>query len=87
MKTIVIDGPLEPERLQAELKSAAGLIEFRDAAGNLVARFERKRTLDEMRALVVDGDWPSDEELDRIAKHDQRYTTAEVLAHLRGLSQ
>lgn len=71
-----------------KLRAAGRVIEFRDETGTLIGRFERKRTFEEMKGLLENpDDWPSDEELDRIFREEPRYTTAEVIEHLRGLSK
>ena len=78
MSTIVIDAGL-----RAKLLAAKGIAELRDESGNLVGQF-------------IPADLPSPEDDDaigisqdevqrRLSTDCTTYTTAEVLAHLRGL--
>ena len=79
MSTVIVDA-----RMQQQLLDAKGEIEFRDQAGNLIVSC---RKLTNVRELVVDGEWPSDEELDRIEREDGEHTVEEVKARLRGLTK
>ena len=54
-----------------------------DASGKVVGHYFPKPTLDEFEPV---GGWPTDEELEAAANQPgPRYTTAEVIAHLRSL--
>ncbi len=54
-----------------------------DDQGNILGHYVPKLTLDD---VALEGGWPSVEELEAIAKHPgKRYTTQEVIAHLRSL--
>ena len=79
MSTVIVDAGM-----QQQLLDAKGEIEFRDQAGNLIVSC---RKLTNVRELVVDGDYPTEEELDRIAKMDGGVTIDKVLERLRGLSK
>ena len=79
MSTVIVDA-----MMQQQLLDAKGEIEFRDQAGNLIVSC---RKLTNVRELVVDGEWPSDEELDRIKREDGEHTVEEVKARLRGLTK
>jgi hypothetical protein len=76
MTTIVVDAAL-----RSKLVAAGRVAEFRDEAGELIGRFI---------PAGYSGDEPdlgiSDAELQRrLAPDCKTYSTAEVLAHLRGL--
>ncbi len=79
MSTVIVDAALGQQLLDAK-----GEIEFRDQAGNLIVSC---RKLTNVRELVVDGDWPSEEELDRSAKMEGGVTIDKVIERLRGLSK
>jgi hypothetical protein len=74
MSTIVVDATLKEKLL------AIGAAELRDEAGNVLGRFVPDEVIPE------DSDI-SYEEMERRANSDgPKYTTAEVLAHLRKLA-
>lgn len=79
MSTVIVDAAMGQQLLDAK-----GEIEFRDQAGNLIVSC---RKLTNVRELVVDGDWPSEEELDRSAKMEGGVTIDKVIERLRGLSK
>lgn len=74
-----------PDAVSQQLQALRGEIEFRDTTGRVIAR---GRTVVNLRELVADEDWPTDEELDRIAREDRgEHTPEQVMARLRGLTK
>lgn len=68
-----------------KLRDAQEFVELCDPAGVVIGQFVPR--FDPTKWEIV-GDQLSDEELDRLANSDQkRYTTEEVLAHLRNLER
>ena len=66
-----------------KLREANEFVELCDPSGNVLGQFVPR--FDPSKWEII-GEEPSDEELDRRANSDQkRYTTEEVLAHLRNL--
>lgn len=54
-----------------------------DDEGNILGTYVPRLTMDDMEP---DGGWPSQAEIEALAKaHGPRYTTAQVIAHLRSL--
>jgi hypothetical protein len=81
MNTVVIDAATRDKLL-----AAGGVVEFRDEAGNLIARFTRiDGPPTPPTGYEIVGDWPSDEEIDRRLRESKRYTAAEVEAFLAGM--
>lgn len=78
MTTVVIDGPTRDK-----LIAAGGVVEVRDEAGTLLGRFVK---LTQVGPHVIEGEWPSDEELDRRMREGRRFTAAEVEQRLRKLN-
>lgn len=77
-----------PAEMVERLRAAGRAVEVRDEAGRLVGRFEPHPSLDEVRQLVGPADWPSDEELRRLAQSDGPWFTPEqVMERLRGLTK
>jgi hypothetical protein len=80
MSKVTIDGAtLE------KLRAAAGeTVEMVDEAGNPVGRFVKYTRIGK---YVVEGEWPSDEELDRRLREGKRIPAAEVEERLRKLKE
>jgi hypothetical protein len=79
MSTVIV-----ADETREQILATNGEIEFRDAAGNLLAL---GRKVVNYRELVAPEDWPSDEELDRISKMEGGHTIEQVMERLRGLSK
>jgi hypothetical protein len=77
MSRVVIDGPTRDKLL-----AAGGPVELTDEGGNLIGRFVKYTRIG---GHVVEGDWPSDEELDRRTREGKWVPAAEVEARLRNL--
>jgi hypothetical protein len=85
MSTVVIDAVTRDRILAAA--AGNGVVELRDETGTLVAKVVRPLgPPTPPPGYVIEGEWPSDEELDRRMREDKRYSTAEVVAHLRRLN-
>ena len=80
MSTIVIDAAMR-ERFLA----AGGVAEVRDESGELVGKFYRSGPPAPPAGYVIEGEWPSDEEIDRRLREERSYTPEEVMERLRGL--
>ena len=76
MKSIVVDGPLRDELL-----AAGEVAELKDSSGRVLGRFVAVPPT----VYVVEGDLPSEEELDRRLRESRRFTTDQVIEHLRSL--
>jgi hypothetical protein len=79
MSTVVIDGPTRDRLL-----SAGGVVEVRDEAGNPIGKFVKYT---QVGPYLVEGEWPSDEELDRRTREGRRFTAAQVEERLRKLKE
>jgi hypothetical protein len=79
MSTVVIDGPTRDKLL-----AAGGVVEVRDEAGNPIGKFVKYTRVG---PYLVEGDWPSDEEIERRLRESKRYTAAEVEERLRKLKE
>ncbi len=79
MNAVVVDAPTRDRLL-----GAGDEVEIRDESGALIGRFTKLTGVGE---YVIEGEWPSDEELDRRAREGKRYTAAEVEARLRKLKE
>ena len=77
MTTIVVDAAM-----RAKLVSATSEAEVRDEDGNLIGRFLPAETPD---AEELDHGLSPEELARRLSPDCKTFTTAEVLAHLRGL--
>lgn len=81
MGSIVVDAATR------ELLLSGGKVEVRDESGALVCRVTRAK--DAWPApppgYVMDGEWPSDEEIERRMREGKRYTIEQVLERLRSL--
>ena len=81
MSTVVIDAATRDKIL-----AAGNVVEFRDEAGNLIGRFSRADgPPTPPPGYVIEGDWPSDEEIERRLRESNRYTAAEVEAFIAGM--
>ena len=76
MTTIVVDAVLRDK-----LVAAGGIAEFRGEDGTIIGRFVAA----EGTSPDADLDDVTDEELDRRALEEPRFTTEQVLDHLRRL--
>ena len=79
MSTVVIDGPTRDKFLAAK-----GTVEVRDEAGALIGQFTK---LTQIGPYVVEGEWPSDEEINRRLREGKRFTAAQVEERLRKLKE
>lgn len=79
MNAVTVDGPTRDKLL-----SAGGEIEIRDESGAVIGRFTKLTRVGEH---LVEGDWPSDEELDRRLREGNWYSAAEVEERLRKLKE
>jgi hypothetical protein len=77
MSTVIVDA-----KLRTQILAAQGEIEFRDEAGNLLAHGRRLANLQDQ---MVEGNWPTEEQLDSIAKMTGGVSTSQLLDHLRGV--
>jgi hypothetical protein len=82
MSTIVIDAAMR-ERFLA----AGGVVEVRDESGEVLGRFIRTGSPVPPPGYVIEGEWPSDEEIDRRLKTGAWHSAAEVEAFLAGLKR
>lgn len=81
MSTVVIDAAL-----REKLLAAGSVVEFRDESGVLIGRFARTDgPPTPPPGYVIEGDWPSDEEIERRLRESKRYTAEEVMERLRQL--
>jgi hypothetical protein len=99
VSTIVVDDALKAKLLGAgkvvEIHDEAGHVlgqfvttapllgEVRDGAGKLVVRFPAP----EPTVVVMQGEYPSEEELDRRLREDKSYTAEQVMERLRSLRE
>ena len=77
--TVVVDGPTRDKLL-----AGGGVVEIRDEAGEVLGRFTKFTRVGEH---LVEGEWPSDEELDRHTREGKRYTAAQVEERLRKIQE
>ena len=82
MSTIVIDAAMR-ERFLA----AGGVVEVRDENGELIGKFYRSSSPVPPPGYVIEGEWPSDEEIDRRLQTGPWHSAAEVEAFLAGLKR
>ena len=76
MKTIIVDGPIRDQLL-----AAGEVAELKDSPGRVLGRFVALPPA----VYVVEGELPSEEELDRRTRESRRFTTDQVIEHLRSL--
>jgi len=79
MNTVVIDGPTRDKLL-----AVGGTAEIRDESGALIGQFTK---LTQIGPYVVEGEWPSDQEIDRRLREGRRFTAAQVEERLRKLKE
>lgn len=79
MNTVVVDTPTRDRLL-----GAGGQVEIRDESGELIGKFVR---FTRMGKYLVEGEWPSDEEIDRRLRESKRVTAAQVEERLRKLKE
>lgn len=79
MSTVIIDGATRDKLL-----AASGVIEVCDEAGKLIGRFTKYT---HMGPYIIEGEWPSEEEIERRLREGKRYTAAEIEARLRKLKE
>lgn len=77
MSTIVVD-----KAMRAKLLAAGDLAEIRDESGQVIGRF---LAAPPPVVYVMEGELPSDEEIDRRLREDRSFTTEEVMQRLRSL--
>lgn len=79
MSTVTIDGSMRDKLL-----AAGGAAKLVDEAGNLVAEVV---VCYRSGKYVMEGDWPSDEEIERRLREGKRYSVAEVNERIRQLRE
>jgi hypothetical protein len=79
MSTVVIDAVTRDKLL-----AAGGEVEVRDESGAVIGKFVKYTRIG---PYFVEGEWPSDEELDRRTRESKRYSAAEVEERLRKLKE
>ncbi len=79
MNAVVIDGPTRDKLL-----AAGSEVELRDESGEVIGKFVK---LTRIGKYVIEGEWPSDEELDRRMREGRTFTAAEVEERLRKLKE
>ena len=79
MNAVVVDAPT-----RVRLLSGGGQVEVRDESGEVIGKFVR---FTRMGKYLVEGEWPSDEELDRRTREGKRVTAAQVEERLRKLNE
>jgi hypothetical protein len=83
MTTVVIDAATRDKLLAA----GSGWVELRDEAGKLIGKVILNTPPTPPPGYVIEGEWPSDEELDRRERDCKRYSAAEVEERLRKLKE
>ena len=79
MNAVVVDGAT-----RERLLSGGEQVEVRDESGEVIGKFVR---FTRMGQYLVEGEWPSDEELDRRMQEGKWYSAAEVEERLRKLKE
>ncbi|OWK38159.1 hypothetical protein [Fimbriiglobus ruber] len=79
MSTVIIDGATRDKLL-----AASGEIELRDETGTPIGKFVKYTKIGK---YIVEGEWPSDEELDRRTREGKRYSADQVEERLRKLKE
>ena len=82
MSTIVIDAAM-----RERLLTAGGVVNVCDESGAVLGRFIRSGSPVPPPGFVIEGDWPSDEEIDRRLQTGPWHSAAEVEAFLAGLKR
>ena len=83
MNTVVVDAATRDKLLAA----GNGVVAVQDETGKLIGRFVVDGPPTPPTGYVIEGEWPSDEELDRREREGKRYSAAEVKAFLAGLKR
>ena len=83
MTSVVIDAATREKLLTA----GGDVVEVRDEAGQVIGRFTRSGPPTPPAGYTIEGEWPSDEELDRRLREGSWHTAAEVEAFLAGLKR
>jgi hypothetical protein len=99
MKVVVVDNDLKSKLLAArddvEIRDANGrrlghffahpqpVAEVRNEAGEVLKRYPEPNGI----TIVVEGDWPSDEEIERRLRDEARFTPEQVMERLRSLRE
>jgi hypothetical protein len=81
MNAVVVDTATRDKLLAA----GNGVVAVQDESGRLIGRFVVDGPPTPPAGYVIEGEWPSDEEIDRRLREDKRYSVAEVEAFLKGL--
>lgn len=79
MSAVTIDA-----QMREKLLAAGGNVELRDDTGELIGRFVKYTRIGK---YVIEGELPSDEELDRLANEGGSVTAAQVEERLRRLKE
>lgn len=79
MNAVVVDAPTRDRLL-----GAGGEVEVRDESGAVIGKFVR---FTRMGQYLIEGEWPSDEEIDRRLREGTFFTAAEVEERLRKLKE
>ena len=79
MNAVVVDA-----QTRDKLLGAGGEVEVRDESGTVIGRFTKVTRVGE---YLIEGEWPSDEEIDRRLREGKRYSAAEVEERLRKLKE
>jgi hypothetical protein len=72
------------------LANGNGPVEVKDESGAVIGRFYRTASSGPPAlppGYVIEGEWPSDEEIERAIREDRRYSVAEMDAFLEGLKR
>jgi hypothetical protein len=81
MNAVVVDAATRDKLLAA----GNGVVAVQDESGKLIGRFVVDGPPVPPPGYVIEGEWPSDEEVDRRLREDKRYSAAEVEAFLKGM--
>lgn len=79
MSAVTIDA-----QTREKLLAAGGNVELRDDSGELIGRFVKYTRVGK---YIIEGEMPSDEELDRRSNEGRTFTAAEVEERLRKLRE
>ncbi len=69
------------------LANGNGAVDVKDESGTVIGKFYRSGPPTPPAGYVIEGEWPSDEEIDRALREDRRYSVAEMDAFLEGLKR
>lgn len=79
MNSVVVDAAL-----REKLLSNGGQVEIQDEAGEPIGKFVKYTRIGN---YVIEGEWPSDEEIDRRIREGKRFSVAQVEEKLRKLKE